>query len=207
MEVNKDDAEGGARGSPQNPHPNPNPSSQQIRGVKGKSCKGALYYSSILKSKSKNPTCVGFSRTLQQVPSNIVGKTELEASLEGRSFTDFKYACIGHSIYLDNKDSKAVPGDKRAKLPVCFGLEVLRDNTSTAPVGQVHPHKSEDGERAAPQTQRPNRPLHPTDEEYTRFLRNAYIVARGVAKNMIKVGNYVKESLDDILYRYRRGPK
>ncbi|XVF41061.1 hypothetical protein PTKIN_Ptkin01aG0249800 [Pterospermum kingtungense] len=34
---------------------NPNPS----QGLKGKSCKGCLYYSSAFKSKSRNPTCVG----------------------------------------------------------------------------------------------------------------------------------------------------
>nr|DAD40409.1 TPA_asm: hypothetical protein HUJ06_014732 [Nelumbo nucifera] len=38
----------------------------QAKGMKGKSCKGCLYYSSILKSKSRNPRCVGVSRTLQQ---------------------------------------------------------------------------------------------------------------------------------------------
>lgn len=33
---------------------------------KGKSCKGYLYYNSTLKSKGRNPRCVGISRTLQQ---------------------------------------------------------------------------------------------------------------------------------------------
>lgn len=31
---------------------------------KGKSCKGCLYYSSIFKSNSRNPLCVGISRSL-----------------------------------------------------------------------------------------------------------------------------------------------
>lgn len=31
---------------------------------KGKSCKGCLYYSSTLKSKSRNPVCVGITRSL-----------------------------------------------------------------------------------------------------------------------------------------------
>lgn len=34
------------------------------RTLKGKSCKGCLYYSSLLKSDSRNPVCVGISRTL-----------------------------------------------------------------------------------------------------------------------------------------------
>lgn len=33
---------------------------------KGKSCKGCLYYSSTLKSKSRNPLCVGITRSFPQ---------------------------------------------------------------------------------------------------------------------------------------------
>lgn len=48
------------------PDSNPNPNPNRPRTVKGKSCKGCAYYSSVLKSKSKNPTCYGLSRTLQE---------------------------------------------------------------------------------------------------------------------------------------------
>ena len=77
MEVTKDEAatpgSGGAQppnpisnGNP-NPNPNPNPNTPHTpRGSKGKSCKGCTYYTSLHKAKSKNPTCVGFSRALQQ---------------------------------------------------------------------------------------------------------------------------------------------
>lgn len=58
------------------------------------------------------------------VPGYIVGETELEASKEGRSFTDFKYACVGYSVYLDKKDSSNEPQNKQAELPFCVGLEV-----------------------------------------------------------------------------------
>jgi hypothetical protein len=63
MEGDKEDGEGGFD------NPNPNPS--QSKGSKGKSCKGCLYYSSLQKSKSKNPTCVGFSRALQGRTLNL----------------------------------------------------------------------------------------------------------------------------------------
>lgn len=33
---------------------------------KGKSCKGTLYYSSLRKSRDKNPLCWGFSKSLPQ---------------------------------------------------------------------------------------------------------------------------------------------
>ncbi|MED6225688.1 hypothetical protein PIB30_096056 [Stylosanthes scabra] len=49
--------------------------------------------------------------------------TELEASKEGRSLENFYYACIGYSVYLDNKESSADSQDKTAKLPFCTGLQ------------------------------------------------------------------------------------
>lgn len=49
----------------------------------------------------------------------------MEASKEGRSFTDFKYACVGYSVYLDKKDSSSDDTQsKQAELPFCVGLEV-----------------------------------------------------------------------------------
>ena len=64
MEMDKED-DGIPNPSP-SPSPNPNPNPNPVRGSKGKSCKGCLYYSSILKSKSQNPRCIGISRTLHQ---------------------------------------------------------------------------------------------------------------------------------------------
>ncbi|PIA55965.1 hypothetical protein AQUCO_00700345v1 [Aquilegia coerulea] len=95
--------------------------------LKGKSCKGCLYYSSIRKSNSQNPVCLGFTRTLQQVPDYIVGESEMEASKDGRNLTDFKYACLGYSVHLDKKSSSADPKEKQAELPVCVGIEFLVD--------------------------------------------------------------------------------
>jgi len=159
----------------------------------------AVYYSSLHKAKSKNPTCVGFSRTLQQVPPFVVGESELEASKEGRSLTNFKYACVGYSVYLDNKDSSADSQDKTAKLPFCVGLEVvLEEKASNSHAGHVPAtHKTED-EHAAPQPRRYIPPNH-TTEFLNRFQRNAGLVASGVAKNLNRVGNYVKDLLNDIL--------
>ena len=61
---------------------------------------------------------------LLPVPGYIVGETELEASKEGRSLTDFKYACVGYSVFLSKKDSSNDPQNKQAELPFCVGLEV-----------------------------------------------------------------------------------
>ncbi|KAJ4851091.1 hypothetical protein Tsubulata_016167 [Turnera subulata] len=100
----------------------------QVRGEasKGKSCKGCLYYSSNLKSKGKNPRCIGIPRTLQQVVPNYVGKTEEEASKDGRALSEFYYACVGYSVFINKNRStgkQASPGD----LPLCVGLELLVD--------------------------------------------------------------------------------
>ncbi|XP_027354869.1 uncharacterized protein LOC113864874 [Abrus precatorius] len=182
-----------------NSNPNPNPNRPHApRGSKGKSCKGCAYYSSIHKAKSKNPTCVGISGTLEQVPPYVVGETELEASKKGRSFTNFKYACIGYSVYLDNKDSSTDSQDKTAKLPFCVGLEVvLEEKASTSPADRVPAtHKTEEHE-----LRRQKSPISKTEDFFNRFQKNAGLVASGVAKNLNRVGNYVKETVDDILNR------
>ncbi|XP_070051357.1 uncharacterized protein [Nicotiana tomentosiformis] len=109
----------------------------EVEGVsssknKGKSCKGCLYYSSTFKSNSRNPLCLGLSRSLPQVPRYIVGESEMEASKEGRSLTDFRYACVGYSVYLDQKSRSTDAQDTQTELPVCVGLEVLVDKRPTS---------------------------------------------------------------------------
>ncbi|KAM6554750.1 hypothetical protein CsatB_015512 [Cannabis sativa] len=203
-----------------NPNPTPNRSSRAAGGSMGKSCKGCLYYSSLQKAKSNNPTCIGFSTTLQKVPDYIVGETEFEASKEGRSFTDFKYACVGYSVFLDNKDSSPNdPQNKQAELPFCVGLEVLLDKRPEGQTAQTHApahasthaHKSEENDHPHPHPipqPRTYKPMHTAGDEYlNRFKRNAILVASGVARNVNRVCSHIKESLDDILYPYRRRPK
>ncbi|CAK9157059.1 unnamed protein product [Ilex paraguariensis] len=89
----------------------------------GKSCKGCLYYSSTIKSKSRNPLCVGITRSLPQVPRYIVGESEMEASKEGRNLTEFRYACVGYSVYPDRKNQSTDVQESQAELPVCVGIE------------------------------------------------------------------------------------
>ncbi|KAK4368109.1 hypothetical protein RND71_011901 [Anisodus tanguticus] len=98
----------------------------------GKSCKGCLYYSSTFKSNSRNPLCLGLTRSLPRVPRYIVGESEKEASKEGRSLTDFRYACVGYSVYLDQKSRSTDAQDAQTELPVCVGLEVLVDKRPTS---------------------------------------------------------------------------
>ncbi|KAK9071431.1 hypothetical protein SSX86_010000 [Deinandra increscens subsp. villosa] len=185
---------------------------------KGKSCKGCLYYSSTLKSNSRNPVCVGITRSLPKVPRYYVGESEMEASKEGRRLADFRYGCVGYSVYSDMKNHSGNAEETQKELPVCVGIEVLVDRKVTnANSAATHAHNKEynktntflllEDNHATPQP-RVNRPAQSaSDDFFSRFTRNANIVASGVAKNVRKVGNQIKESVDDILYPYRRRPK
>lgn len=177
--------------------------------TKAKSCKGCLYYSSQLKTKHRNPLCVGFSRALQQVPNYVEVGSDIEASHEGRSLEDFKYACVGYSAYANKKDTPA-DQHRQAELPYCVGIELLVDRRASAgtPVREhEHAHRKEDTP-VLPRPPSTHRPPHTIGDEFLgRFYRNAGLVAGGVARNLYRVGNYIKANLDDILYPYRRRPK
>ncbi|XP_047317529.1 uncharacterized protein LOC124920981 [Impatiens glandulifera] len=187
-----------------------------LASKKAKSCKGCLYYSSAFKSNSYDPFCAGITRSLPNVPPQLVGESEMEASKEGRSLTDFRYACLGYSVYMKGKDSSSNIQVDQIELPICTGLEVLIDkrvdsDAETVPAsvhnkegdGHVIPHP-----RAHNKPSSPSSPAHVVGGEFlTRFSRNATVVANGVVKNLCKVGNHIKERVDDILYPYRRRSK
>ncbi|KAL1536615.1 hypothetical protein AAHA92_29240 [Salvia divinorum] len=169
-------------------------------GNKGRSCKGCLYYSSQFKSDSRNPLCVGLSRSLPNAPRYIVGTSEMEASKEGMILRDFKYGCVGYSIYANQKNRASDPQQSEPELPVCMGVEVLVDRKIKESLA--------DGNRLpAPQHRSPQPANVSRDEFLSRFTRNANLIANGVAKNIRRVGNQIKQSLDDIMYPYRKRPK
>ncbi|XP_065033328.1 uncharacterized protein LOC135666155 isoform X3 [Musa acuminata AAA Group] len=152
---------------------------------RGKSCKGCLYYSSRLKSDGHNPVCVGI------VPNSIIGDSETEATKDGRSLSDFKYACVGYSLFLDKKDNTAEKPENQAELPFCVGIEILADRrTSTAGHIPANVNKEVDATlHSQPHAHRPAQ--HSVDEFFDRFRKNAGVVASGVARNLNKVGNYI----------------
>ncbi|XP_049357473.1 uncharacterized protein LOC125822139 [Solanum verrucosum] len=202
--INETRAGAGAGGTGSGEGVSSSPTSSSLTSKnQGKSCKGCLYYSSTFKSNSRNPLCLGLSSSLPQVPRYIVGESEKEASKEGRSLTDFRYACVGYSVYLDQKSRSTEAQEAQTELPVCVGLEVLVDKRPTsadATPGHTHAHNREDGHK--PPQPRSNKPTNSAGDEFlTRFSRNANLVAMGVAKNLRKVGNRIKESVDDIFYR------
>ncbi|KAL8267659.1 hypothetical protein R6Q59_001457 [Mikania micrantha] len=130
----------------------------------------------------------------------------MEASKEGRSLADFRYGCVGYSVYSDIKNHSANVQETQKELPVCVGIEVLVDRKVTnANSASTHAHNKD--ARAIPQPRVNRPPQSASDDFFSRFTRNANVVASGVAKNIRKVGNQIKESVDDILYPYRRRPK
>lgn len=48
----------------------------------------------------------------------------MEASKEGRSLREFRYACVGYSLYADRKNQASSGQPTETELPVCIGLEV-----------------------------------------------------------------------------------
>ncbi|KAL6576082.1 hypothetical protein OROHE_000553 [Orobanche hederae] len=177
---------------------------------KARSCKGCLYYSSRFKADSRNPLCVGLTRSLPNafqlkivfLPDYILGQSEAEASTAGRNLREFRYACVGYSLYEDRKSQASNGQQSQTELPFCVGLEVLVDQrVKTADSASLPAHVHNKDVNGLPQRKSP-KPTTATGEEFlSRFTRNANLVANGVAKNIRKVGNQIKQSLDDIMYR------
>ncbi|KAJ0556745.1 hypothetical protein HanIR_Chr07g0317351 [Helianthus annuus] len=85
---------------------------------------------------------------------------------------------------------------------VCVLVDRRVSNANPAP---THAHNKDNHATPQPRVNRPAQSA--SDDFFSRFTRNANIVASGVAKNVRKVGNQIKESVDDIMYPYRRRPK
>ncbi|CAN1225834.1 hypothetical protein LINPERPRIM_LOCUS2563 [Linum perenne] len=210
MEPTKEfDGGGGGDGEGFDDKPNQIENLKEVKradgGLKGKSCSGYLYYSTVLKSTGKNPRCIGIPRTLPSVP-NYVGKTEPQPTEEKSSFY---YGCAGYSVYVKD-DRPADKKESKPQLPVCLGLELLvnrkqvpvANTTSPAP---IHHRQEDERESRPPQTSKPTQ--FPADDFLTRFTRNANLVASGVTRNMKRVGNQIKDTVDDIFFPYKRRPK
>ncbi|GFQ00530.1 hypothetical protein PHJA_002196900 [Phtheirospermum japonicum] len=183
------------------------PNTLKSNVIKAKSCKGCLYYSSRFKADSKNPICVGLTRSLPKAPQYTAGELEMEAYKAGRSLQDFRYGCVGYSVYVDRKEQGHI---EQKKLPWCLGLEVIEDrrvnneDSRSAPLAHIHNREEGNGLPKHGSI----KPTNSTGDDYlSRFSRSANLVANGVTKNIRRVGNQIKRSLDEVLYPYRRRPK
>ncbi|KAJ1261016.1 hypothetical protein BS78_10G276000 [Paspalum vaginatum] len=199
--------------------PTPAPAAAAAAGggmAKAKSCKGCLYYSSVLRSQARGPVCVGITRDIPKVSERMIGQIELEALQEGRKLSNFKYGCVGYSIYIDDKETSMGLREKKAhaQLPACIGVELLSDRKPQVDKAAAPYHKKEDPaapayhkkEAPQPHQHKPgtpqrhqHKPGHTGDDFLSKFQRNARLVANGVAKNMNKVGTYIKDTVGDMM--------
>ena len=58
------------------------------------------------------------------VPGFVVEEPREEVAAQGHNLRQFKYACAGYSMFVDNRDGKAGEDEAKALLPYCQGLEV-----------------------------------------------------------------------------------
>jgi len=131
------------------------------------------------------------------------------AAREG-NLSYFKFACDGYSIFSDADDSSTKAKNEPASLPVCAGYELLlgkktsATTTSQAPSRANRKQYKEDLYFLRSRT---------TSKELARknfvgrFTRSAELVAAGVARNLLKVGSYIKDNVGNMLYPDRRRPK
>ncbi|WIA19661.1 hypothetical protein OEZ85_005592 [Tetradesmus obliquus] len=96
-------------------------------------CLGMLYYSQAREAQGKQPFCFGVRHT----PSEPVQVEDNFRQLSGA--TDFKFTCVGHSLYSTAQNSNASssssgsPDAAKARiLPYCEGLEVILGSTAEA---------------------------------------------------------------------------
>lgn len=134
-----------------------------------------------------------------------MGKSELAATREGRSLKEFKYGCLGYSVYLDDQKGVEDVTGQKVELPVCVGVELLVapavSSADTAPASTPAPLHNKDDGHLSPKP-RAQKPASTTGDVFlTKLKRNAGVIATGVAKNLAKVGNQLKEKFDDVLYR------
>jgi len=178
---------------------------------KGKSCKGCLYYSSVLKSRGYNPICVGIPRSIPQVPGFVVEEPREEVAAQGHDLRQFKYACAGYSMFVDDRDGKSGGDEAKALLPYCQGLELLVDSRMVEKKSPAAEHASTRNPKEAAAThpqEQGQKPQQPARQEFmARYKKSAGLVASGVVKNLGKTGTYIKQNIEDIFSPDRRPPK
>ncbi|EOX90917.1 Uncharacterized protein TCM_000255 [Theobroma cacao] len=129
----------------------------------------------------------------------------LKLKRRGHALNDFRYACAGCSVYVSRNKGSVDRGGDSPELPGCAGIqvggrrEIPRAATASAP---VHVHSREDRDICQPPT---HKPTHAVGDDFLNRFAN--LVASGVARNMRRVGNYMKETVDDILFTNRKRPK
>ncbi|EFJ09525.1 hypothetical protein SELMODRAFT_129780 [Selaginella moellendorffii] len=183
----------------------------------GKSCTGCLYHSSYRKENGRNPLCVGLSRSEKQAYKG--NNPHLEALNDEKRLFEFKYACLGYSVYKQSTPAGAGQ-DRRVELPACLGIEMQLLDPRKAP---QHAHQTVPGQMPGQLSDQAD--AHEGQERRNhwifallvsigktslfprRFFRTAGLIATAVGHNLSRVAGSIKTGLDDIFYPDRRRPK
>lgn len=88
-----------------------------------KCCVGALYYSQALMDNRMEPVCAGIRQT------HKAGEDLAELQTEASNLVDFKYMCVGYSMYDEDRirrqPAREDPPGGGVDLPYCEGLEIV----------------------------------------------------------------------------------
>ncbi|KAI5061932.1 hypothetical protein GOP47_0022471 [Adiantum capillus-veneris] len=181
--------------------------------AEGTCCSGLLYYSTGLAKKSKRPLCVGVTR-----PVNLAYRNPVERNNEaknGQALRDFKFACMGQSMYRNNtRVVKQLPDGsiQGVDLPSCEGLAMIEVKGATKRQLDQSKQGSNEGGHAMPRPATQLRPPNPvkgvTPEDFgTKFVRSAGLVAAALKQNAHRVGNQIKTMVEDIFHPGGSGSK
>ncbi|PWA68255.1 coiled-coil domain-containing protein 90-like protein [Artemisia annua] len=123
----------------------------------------------------------------------------MEASKEGRSLADFRYGCVGYSVYSDMKNNSGDAQESEKELPVCVGIEVLVDrkvtNANSAP---THAHNKDTHAVPQPRVSRPAQGQSAADDFFSRQVRR--LEGQGVpSKQAEAITSAITEVLNDSL--------
>lgn len=175
-----------------------------------KVCKGYLYFSSRLKSHGRAPSCFGTQKPLPRVPASMSKNYKVVSAREG-NLSYFKYACVGYSLFSRAEDSSTKEKNEPASLPVCAGYELLlgkkTSTTSKVPYLTSRANRKQYKEDLYFLRSRTTSKVLARENFVGRFTRSAELVAAGVARNLLKVGSYIKDNLGNMLYPDRRRRK
>ncbi|XVE82528.1 hypothetical protein DITRI_Ditri16bG0012200 [Diplodiscus trichospermus] len=181
---------------------------KEMKIPKVKSCTGLPYYSSVLKSKNRDPHCIGILLKSHGF-SNL--ENDLKASGEMPITVSYKYLCTGYSAFMSKNGDSVDKGPNLTYLLVMmllrYAIRIIPADTASAsghPQTDKPTHAVEDRDACPSQT---GKSTHGVEDFLNRFTRNANLVDSRVVRDMHRVGNTIKKTVEDILFPHQRPPK
>ncbi|PPD74256.1 hypothetical protein GOBAR_DD28824 [Gossypium barbadense] len=130
-----------------------------------------------------------------RVKSHNVGLAEVKANRNSAVVEDFSFVCAGYSLFMSKNEGSITKDGTKPQLPHCRGLA----HKLTLQWFQYLQHL------APPNPNPASAPAHVHSKG--GFTRKANLIASRVARDMCRVGNNIKNNVEDILFSSRRPPK